>query len=83
MPDASVTTRRYRWGGSEEALGGPFDLALASDLTYEPAAHGAPVVYKHAGDGCMRQRHMGTGYCRPQRVVSVPRLQKPRLEAPP
>ena len=46
MPDATVTTMRYRWGGSVEALGGPFDLALASDLTYEPAAHGAPVVYK-------------------------------------
>ena len=30
----------------------------------------------------MRQRHMGTGYCRAQRVVSVPRLHKPRLEAP-
>ena len=46
MPDATVTTTRYRWGGSVEALGGPFDLALASDLTYEPAAHGAPVVYE-------------------------------------
>ena len=46
MPDATVTTMRYRWGSSVEALGGPFDLALASDLTYEPAAHGAPVVYK-------------------------------------
>ena len=46
MPDATVTTMRYRWGGSVEALGGPFDLALASDLTYEPAAHGAPVVYE-------------------------------------
>ena len=34
--------RRYRWGADIEALGGPFDLALASDLTYEPAAHGAP-----------------------------------------
>ena len=51
MPDASVTTRRYRWGGSVEALGGPFDLALASDLTYEPAAHGAPVVHKRAVSG--------------------------------
>ena len=46
MPGATVTTRRYRWGGSVEALGGPFDLALASDLTYEPAAHGARLVYK-------------------------------------
>ena len=26
MPDVSVTTRRYRWGGSEEALGGPLAI---------------------------------------------------------
>ena len=60
MPDASVTTRRYRWGGSIEALGGPFDLALASDLTYEPAAHGAPVVYALARGDLLATRALAT-----------------------
>ena len=33
--------RRFRWGESIDSLGGPFDLCVGSDVTYEPRAHGA------------------------------------------
>ena len=36
----SVTTRRYRWGEPVDLLGGPFELVVGSDVTYEPRAHG-------------------------------------------
>ena len=39
--DTAVATRRYRWGSPVEALGGPFDLCLGSDITYEPGSHAA------------------------------------------
>ena len=39
--DTSVSTRRFRWGESIDSLGGPFDLCVGSDVTYEPRAHGA------------------------------------------
>ena len=42
LPDGTlVTTQRYRWGEPIDALGGPFDLCVGSDVTYEPRAHGA------------------------------------------
>lgn len=43
LPDANVNSRRYRWGSTVDGLGGPFDLCLCSDITYEPGYH-APLI---------------------------------------